>query len=313
MDYRAQVPLHIEYVSDFDKHDFSTSRFFEVNTLLEIKGVHCNICSSNEKNIVAISGLIAENENEAFEKASKLFNMIAVCLSLHINKADPNCHYGQARFAWLKKEVIIKPRDQRISDSIAIQSSTKLNTQDSQVIITNMSDSVELSFLMQAFYGALQPVDLRAKYYHAFTIIEYLENIYKDKVGTKRFTTDSVEHCAQSLINPLRERGCSDEDIKKALEIINGGLKRATIESRQEKLLLILNNIFDIKSVLYINENVNINAIKVREFIETRNKLFHGGSNIATLKNTLNVLILVCENILTKLCMLEVKLPKGKL
>lgn len=144
----------------------------------------------------------------------------------------------------------------------------------------------------------MQSQDHRAKYYHAFTIIEYIENKYKD-IGSQKFIKTDCKNSAELVRGYFLEHNYSEEDAVLAKGEVIKSLARITLESRAEKLNFILNNYFDIHSVKYFEE-VEINKEIAKNFIDIRNSLFHGG-NQSDLKKNLDLLILVCQKIIWSL------------
>jgi hypothetical protein len=298
--YKATIPMHLEFVSEYDQHDSSTSMEFHFETSVHIDSMNIIMMfpESGEPQII-IENVSAETEAEAFMVVVNVLPILVSIISLQFQRHHANQHYGHVRVKWYKGQINIIPRDQWVSDSAAMKLMCKLDTTGFQEVVCNAWSSEEIKFLLQAYYGSLQSQDYRAKYYHAFTIIEFIENKYRDEVGTKRFKEEDCTRLGNEAYKLLEELEYSKDDCNNGRDSIINLLKKITKESRANKLLQMITERLDIKSVKYL-EDVPVDRTLVGKFIETRNKLFHAGNEITELKRNTDLLILVSEKIVWK-------------
>lgn len=299
--YNASIPIHLEYVSEFDSYDDSTFAECEFSANITIKTMQCSIAFDEKKDkYISIQDIEANDEIEAFTIVNKLLLIIANCISVFIQRKNVNQHYGHIRVRWFLRDLNITPRDQWPSASLSTKMITTINLDGLEEAVLRVWDSPDLQFITQAYYGALQSLDHRAKYYHAFTIMEHLENKYKDDVGNKKYSDADCKKAANLVFDYFTEQCYSLADANHAKGCVTDSLKKVTNETRAEKLQTILEKYFDITQVNYLGE-VTIDKKITKDFIDTRNGLFHGSVSPGNLKRNCDLLILVCEKIIGKL------------
>ena len=126
--YTAEVPIHSEFVSEYDNHDTSTYMEFEFQTSIEIKGMNCTVRYNEKEKSILIDRIEASSEIEAFIIVKSIIPMIVNIISIYIQRKNINQHYGHARIKWYKGEIMITPGDHypRASSSTTITTKVSL-------------------------------------------------------------------------------------------------------------------------------------------------------------------------------------------
>lgn len=295
--YSFEIPIAIEYISPFYLYRNSMEEEVIIDKKIETQEISIHIIFTLNKGFVYINNIESKSEDEALSKVTNLMNKIVNLLSLNFQKYNCNQYNGHLRFVWIKSNVKILSNEEFPRGAVGMTTRTILKLDNFEELIVKLDGTTEIEFISNAYYGSLLSLDYRAKFYHAFTIIEYLENQYKKEIGTKKYQGNHCLLIGEQIEENLVEFGYSKEDATHAKSLVLGYLKNITVENRVQKLLFILSEKFQIKSIKYkipveliIDENI------VKELINTRNKLFHG-KDPENLKTNTDILILICEKI----------------
>lgn len=148
MVYSAKVPLHMEYVSEYDTHDSSTYAECEFESEIEIKSMVCRLNYSPEgEKAIFIEGIEAHDQIEAFIIVPHLLPLLANTISLYLQRQNVNQHYGHMRVKWYKREIQITPPDQYPSVTTSSTMITKIHLDGLQEAILRIWESSELQFM----------------------------------------------------------------------------------------------------------------------------------------------------------------------
>lgn len=293
--YKVIVPIYLEFVSEYDFHDMEIKQEVELNTAFSLKSLTFNVTYSNGNGMVIISNIDAQSELGAFIIARGWMDSIVRLLSFYVQKQNENQNYGSMRFNWFNKEMEISPKDGIVSEDFQSLLTYNVSLENFSEGLKKINKSEGLKFISTAYYGALQSSDHKAKYYHAFTIMEYLEQRHSNDGWDKKFNKLDCDEVGQEIYKKFIEKGYQSDVANSAKGTVINILSKTTIKNRQEKLVSILNEFYDINKVEYLID-IDINVETIKKLIETRNKLFHGG-DITNLKHNMDILILICEKV----------------
>lgn len=293
--YKVVVPIHLEFVSEYDFHDMEMNQEVVLNTSFTLKTLRFTVDYSNGTGKITIEDIDSHSELGAFIIAESWLDIIVKLISLYIQTENKNQQYGHMRFTWYKKEMIISPRDGLISDDFSDLLTYNISLDNFSAKLEKLYKSDDLKFISNAYYGALQSSDHKAKYYHAFTIIEYLEQKHSDDGWEGKFDKSDCQETGQVVYNKFIEKNYTKEYAINAKETVINSLSRITVMNRREQLVDVLRNTYKIHKVEYLVD-VNVDTDTIKKLIDTRNKLFHGGE-ITNLKHNMDILILICEKV----------------
>lgn len=274
--YSVTAPIAVDHISPQDTYDFSSDSMISLQTVLSLGEVLCDVQLGKE-NVVTISGLQADTEKEAFQKASRILTQICVAITTLSEMRNSNPHYGQLRLRWQPRDVTISPRDHAISDSVNIASTKKLKLDSLEEVTETLLRGGDASVIADAYYRSLGPQDARTKYAVAFFVIELVE-----RRCTKRITTnlllpqDRVDEIIDIVESTLIGHDKVRSDVPGRVKGRLGFLKSATQETRAEKLTKILREVFEIREASTGVKSHTIEPSLAEALINARNDLFHG-------------------------------------
>lgn len=308
--YKATTRLFVEYESPYDTHGASSSQGIRLKDEVPFGSIKCVVSLEDREGTAEFSSIKADSSQVAFEEACRVCHALASLLSLQIQVQNPNQHWGHPRVRWYKKDIQITPADNWPAENWHSHLVTTLHTEELRAGLEKWDTSPTLQFLASSYYAALSPSDLQAKFYSAFTIIEYLEKHYTEDIQTTPLVTDDFR---KELLGAI-EKLVAQMGLEKSLDSIKNrvgnvfGKETNTAESRALKLSRILNNIFGISRIQYFNRDVAVDEDLANKLIKQRNSLFHGGgktqgtaSQRDLLKAKVDTLILLCQEILVRL------------
>ena len=272
--YEIEAPVIIEYVSPLDRHDFSSDRTLSLCTILTLDDVECHV-ELGDRNRFTLYGLEASSENDAFDSATILLDRLCIAATAAAEVKNQNPHHGQLRLRWDAGNLGVTPRDHSPSDSFATKITENVNVEFLNATEKAISQGGDVFFIFDAYYRAMGPQDPRTKYVVGFSVIELVERRFASEVTTRRLIpaklVRSISDYAKNLLKSHRLPEAIDGVVSRI-----GALKRATIETRSEKLKTILCEVFQITEVDAGVERHRVELPLVQRLIDARNRLFHG-------------------------------------
>lgn len=263
--------------------------------------------------VVDVKNIPAKSEDAAFSIVEPYIDSICVELTLFTNKHNANRQSYQPRIyaAWntakwtqhsyqryedmvqaeLDNEAAAESTDKvkvvKVYDRISIRASVyatlithlKPDGLHPERWMTHGNPRVE--FVKTAIYSALGDEGVESKYFHLFTIVEFLEQdkeIRKLSNAKQIYSKDQIDEMTNALLTVPEHRSeyNSDSDIINRLKNrISQNLSAFTDLTRAEKLVAILKTM---KANEYERhgENVELTAKDAQILINLRNGLFHG-------------------------------------
>lgn len=295
--YSAKIIVKTEYIGPFDNPNFSSHVEYNLSASLDIEKTKCIFQKTATHNMLQISNIQAASEDNACLQASNIATKLLMAVSYDVQSTNPNPHYGQIKFSYDNKDIIITPKDNFVSGSVSITNKSSPNLSKTAEIFKAISENSDFEFLLSSYYAALSPTDFKSKFFNSFLIIEFIEIKYRDKI----VTTPLIQE------NDFKKIATSIEGIENFCRIksrLHNELLNATMESRAEKLTSILNDYFKITELQGSTIRGKIDLDFSKSIIKLRNGLFHAGSIKDTeeeLKNIGDRLIYLNETILNKL------------
>jgi len=198
-------------------------------------------------------------------QVKSLLSDIAELISFYMNVNNTNPHHGtyyiEMDFFDLKAEGLEPPV------KMGMTTEDRLN-----VSSVNFND-INHEEILEHFYEGARTELPKSKYFHWFTILEYLENCEK---YTQLFVKDRLFD--DEDVNKVRQLAKTMGDQRKK-DIVLGILKpKYTIKNRAQKLAEFLNDFFGIAEINVLHEYFfSVNVELIEEIIKTRHKLYHKG------------------------------------
>lgn len=305
--YHVQVPVFIDFASAYDTHDSGFGFGVQYQATTTIDGINVSVHVKEDEGTLELTDVEADSENDAVKYAVKLFTLTANLVSLEIQLANQNSHYGHARLGWRPRQIKVTPSDHWIRDSV---DSKIIQTIDGGLFgprMARVKNDDDLEFILSAATASFLSVDYRTKFFNAFSIFEFVEARYSKSISAEPLldasTVATIESFARSSVS---SKGGNVAD--RVASTTKGALSRMTVENRATKLARILSDIFEIKHVTYGAKDVSVDVDMARSFIEFRNRAFHGGKieterHVASreMKETCDLAILVVASVVQKL------------
>ncbi len=273
---------------------------------------------SDKDFFVKIEHAYGKNEEEAIASVIHKCERICSALNLIITQNNVNIHLFQPKLAFFLQDLkaseipyeefekyqLLKNKDRefrylydgfKISDAYAEMTIKQTIPIDEFQSVYNAISDRELSYIFNSFTSALGTEDYLAKFFHLFSIIEYIERNYTDEMGeaTKVFLPEDIKAIKCSFGDICK--GLSFSRIKRD-RVVNkiGELNTVTNLNRNQKLLNILKNM-GISQVKQGVINFNVDDKFVSDIIKKRNTKFHGDLEVSReLNDVTNKLMSVC-------------------
>jgi hypothetical protein len=314
--YEINVPLSLESKSNFDKHNFNSLVELEFEFKNTFENLEYQLVGKDKNYIVIINSLLAENEEECINKVVIFLESLMPTCSLIIQSKNSNQHYTHIKLNYIisqikitkqtpvaKEEVhgsnqVIKLSDQiTMKDHMQITSTISVDFNGLNQLISHYFDDKEFKHILDSYYRALSATDSVTKYYNAFTVIEFIETTFSKDIETNLLIK---KESLELMLSTLESGDAANQE--RIILRIRSTLSSATLESRREKLVSILKEVFNIDSLRSGAVSLVINDEFAKEAINIRNSLFHG-QKLSSEREALIFskgleLILLIENIL---------------
>lgn len=292
--YSYQVMLEYEYIEKESyprtiTYDYENMEYRDGDTGVKIclkRGLDLNI-----------SEVIADNRDDAFLIACNIIQKVCkvVTILLQIQDYDnrescPNLTFLPYKVKMLCEEALDKTMLTEKDGEITIKESIRmhdciagmkikqeLDLSSFEKLYCNL-DNMNFIDVGDVIYRAVLAQNAESRFFQLFTIIEAIETKYglDGEISHKMIQSDKVE-IAEEFIQNLLESLEIEGDYKNRLNSrLMQIIKTVTIESRAEKLSDIIIkkcNVLEVKKG-WIKYSINSN--KMKEFIDVRNRLFHG-------------------------------------
>ena len=139
------------------------------------------------------------------------------------------------------------------------------------------STNSDLNYMLDELYLALGKENVQSKFFHLFSIMEFIEKRFiKFSGASNLLTEDEVDKIVKYLSNIDMDFG--KDKIEKITNTFRSNMLKMTDYGRATKLANIL-NYMGIKKIKYLNETIGVNGKEVAQIIKIRNCLFHGDVN----------------------------------
>lgn len=149
-----------------------------------------------------------------------------------------------------------------------------------------------LDYVMEEYYIALGQENMTSKFFHLFSIVEFIEKKYVHMAGASPLLNDKE---IQSIIENLSDSmEIGKGRRKQVLSALKGNLSRMTDIGRAGKLVNIL-HAMGIESIENGGETMVIETARIQQLIDLRNKNFHGGRGNGAKKTYISIPAAVTE------------------
>lgn len=291
--YSYQVTLEYEYINN---ESFQRTITYEYEDMeYEDRETGILICLKKDFKL-NVSEVVADNRDDAFsitcdviQKVCRVLTILLQIKNYDNRESCPNLTFLPYKVQLLcEKELeqpIVKNNNEYIfmdrlgmHDAIAkMHITTTLDLNLFEKIYCNLSNK-DFIDTGDVIYKAVLAENVESRFFQLFTIIEAVETKYgtDEEISHRMIQSDKVE-MFEDTIKDLLENLDIENDYKTRLNSrLVQIIKTATIESRAEKLCDIIRKKC---SILEVNKGLikySINSNKMKEFIDVRNRLFHG-------------------------------------
>ena len=162
----------------------------------------------------------------------------------------------------------------------------------------------DMDFVMEEFYVALGKEAMKSKFFHLFTIIEFVEKQYVDLAKAELLLNDGE---ILSILKAMDELQDVNSAVKsRVIDSVKGNLSRMTDIGRAQKLANILNGM-GINEIKVGAETVCVDKNMVQALIDLRNRSYHGGvahegKKYIPIEKAVVQLMEICQNIILYIC-----------
>ena len=285
--------------------------------------------------MLQIDNIIAENEDAAMRLVERDIHHICQILSLQTSMHNCNKHAYQPRVSpdyrnvsWKTREYIVPEKKNTIDSgvdeyydengkhiirihmaentlachnrcSIFVTLSVQLSTEEFLRYYTMDLDE-ETDFVMEEFFIALGKESVKSKFFHLFSIIEFIENKYVDLSDSERLlNTSQVQKMMDTLEMPSKLNGELKERVESS---VKNTLLKMTNLGRASKLANILNTM-GIHEIVLGGEHICIDKKHAQAWIDLRNRSYHPDGSVAgkkyiAMETAVTQLMETCQRIL---------------
>lgn len=285
--------------------------------------------------MLQIDNIIAENEDAAMRLVERDIHHICQILSLQTSIHNCNKQAYQPRVSpdyrnvsWKTREYIVPEKKNTIDSgvdeyydengkhiirihmaentlachnrcSIFVTLSVQLSTEEFLRYYTMDLDE-ETDFVMEEFFIALGKESVKSKFFHLFSIIEFIENKYVDLSDSERLlNTSQVQKMMDTLEMPSKLNGELKERIENS---VKNTLIKMTNLGRASKLANILNTM-GIHEIVLGGEHICIDKKHAQAWIDLRNRSYHpdgsaAGKKYIAMEIAVTQLMETCQRIL---------------
>ena len=285
--------------------------------------------------MLQIDNIIAESEEAAMQIVERDIHHICQILSLQTSIHNCNKQAYQPRVSpdyrnvsWKAREYIVPEKKDTIDTgvdeyydengkhiirihmaentlachnrcSIFVTLSVQLSTEEFLRYYTMDLDE-ETDFVMEEFFIALGKESVKSKFFHLFSIIEFIEKKYVELSNSERLlNTLQVEKMMETLEIPCDLNGESKDRVENS---VKNTLLKMTNLGRASKLANILNTM-GIHEIVLGGETICIDRKHAQAWIDLRNRSYHPDGSVAgkkyiTMETAVTQLMETCQNIL---------------
>lgn len=283
--FRKEEPVHIHLFCENDaEHEEIPADFFKVE----------------------ITNIVASDQDEARVFVKPYLYRICRTLSFFLSQNNCNKHSYQPRVEtdvehaiWGSSlyepfEELLQKKKDSVETTVVDGKKYQVITVESAPIVISASlytkiygrmptddfllyvecDDTDLNYMLDEFYLALGQENRYSKFFHLFSIIEFVEKRYEESNGAnKLLAPEEIEAIAKAVMN------CSMMADKEKRNRVCGALKQTlgnlTDIGRKEKLVHILHQM-EIREIKDCGTEFVVDNKTIGQLISLRNKCYHG-------------------------------------
>jgi hypothetical protein len=283
--YKIKVPLTIEQKNNFPKHNISSSNSLKFNFKSKYIDHNYNLIGDGDKYYIIIENLNFESLDICAKFIEDFLNDLMPVCSLIIQNKHSNPHYSHIKLNYNIFKIIILEEtpnldifknqfNNNVRESLSMTSILCINFEKLDELFNIYQEDINFKYILNCYYRALSATDSYTKYYNAFTVIEFIETYFKQDISTNLLLE---ENTLKKIISDLDNNTLiSNKHKDRIINRVMATLKSATLETRAQKLELIIKKIFKINEINMLSKNKKITVEYLTEIIKIRNTLFHG-------------------------------------
>ena len=310
--FRKEEPVHIHLFCENDaEHEEIPADFFKVE----------------------ITNIVASDQDEARVFVKPYLYRICRTLSFFLSQNNCNKHSYQPRVEtdvehaiwgsslYEQFEELLQKKKDSVETTVVDGKKYQVITVESAPIVISASlytkiygrmptddfllyvecDDTDLNYMLDEFYLALGQENRYSKFFHLFSIIEFIEKRYEESNGAnKLLAPEEIEAITKAVMN------CSMMADKEKRDRVCGALKQTlgnlTDIGRKEKLVHILHQM-EIREIMDCGTEFVVDNKTIGQLISLRNKCYHGDRKNAdqpymNIDLAVTQLMYICERII---------------
>lgn len=335
--YKIEVPLNYNRRSKLDKHDFENKievklkSDIEWRLLLKLKKGNFEseefatvsiITSEDNQILLKFDSIYADSRDWAIDIISEYIDLICHSMSFIIQSQNNNINYFDIKFVYDIRSVnIIEEKYNAYEEyekyndkTLTLSESIDIREDISMVInqefdicniskfLNTISTDKKIKYIVESYYKSLGNIEYTSKYYNLFVIIEFIEGNYTKELNLNNILTkDQEKVLINNIRNDLNSLINNDDIIGRVINRISQ-ITKTSVETRAEKLYLIITEYLCIKYIDMGTEKIEVSIDIISDFIKIRNALFHAKSfdkkELDKLKVSTHKLMKLCEMII---------------
>ena len=275
--------------------------------------------------IFKIQNLVAHNQQEAYEHISVVLHKCCLILSMlisaqNVNKQgyQPRVQYDYSQIKWIKnpylpyEKLLEDDEGEYVDENGVLNIFSKVRRQAYCSVYTKMYGFIRredffkylrrdldasADYMMEEYFWALGQENMTSKFFHLFSIIEFVEKQYTNLSGASRFLSDEE---IDNVIKGVNEHtDFSKEKEKRVISSLKNRLADMTDLGRGSKLINIL-HAMGIQRIENCGTVFEISRETIQPIIDLRNTYYHGGHGQKTISvsEAVTRLMYICERVI---------------
>ena len=284
--YKALIPLVYNQNDVYSKYPNTASEFdfkgsyneILVDSFLEYSNnASISVCSNNGNLSCKVDGFLGVDQKDVVQKINPILQRICVEISIVINLENSNlhCHQPRVEVDWKNAEWNDIPFGSegcsvgigimRLKESFMLSLKSIIHLDD--VKMDNWQTE-HYRFLANEFYLALGTENIKSKYYHLYSLIEYCLREYSDCGKAKPlFSDEDIEKVSQFARHNM-------DNAKEKTARLEDAMHMAKNIGKAKQLLNILNSM-GIYSFRYVGKTIELEIRVLKILINQRSELLN--------------------------------------
>lgn len=275
--------------------------------------------------IMKANNLVAHNQQESYENISDVLHRCCLILSMLISRSNvnkqgyqPRVQYDYHEIKWTKnpylpyEQLMETDEEEYVDENGVLNICCKVKVNIGCSVYTKIfgfihaedfmkyyrhNDDASVEYMLEEYFLALGQENMTSKFFHLFSIIEFIEKQYIELSGASRLLSDEeigfVMQGIKEYTDFPKEKG------NKVISSLKNKLTDMTDLGRGTKLVNIL-HAMGIDRIENCGSVFEVNKEMVQQIIDLRNTYYHGGhgQKAISVNEAVTRLMYLCEYII---------------